>query len=214
MTALDQVPHHPVAVQLYRTIKQKQPSIQLFQKLIDSREQFLSDKPFNSLEDVDKYGEDAFSGVYLLLLELQNNKNGHIKHAATQLGKCEGLITLLRALPYNAARRRCYLPTQLLAERGVSAEKVIRCSGDSVPADITVIIEMIAARAEQYLENCRFRKKYLSSSEKLLLLPAVSADQYLTKLSKTQCNVWDKSLHVRNSMLPMSLYWHKFRRTY
>ena len=208
------MPHHPVAVQLYRTIKQKQPSIQLFQKLIDSREQFLSDKPFNSLEDVDKYGEDAFSGVYLLLLELQNNKNGHIKHAATQLGKCEGLITLLRALPYNAARRRCYLPTQLLAERGVSAEKVIRCSGDSVPADITEIIEMVAARAEQYLENCRFRKKYLSSSEKLLLLPAVSADQYLTKLSKTQCNVWDKSLHVRNSTLPMSLYWHKFRRTY
>ena len=210
----DKVPQHPVAVQLYRAIKQKKPSKQLFFNLISSREQFLSDKPFHSLDDVDKYGEDAFSSIYLLLLELQDNKNGHIKHAATQLGKCEGLITLLRALPYNASKRRCYLPTELLTERGISAEKIMRCKGDNIDEDISEIIEVIAARAEQHLENCRFRKKYLSSQEKLLLLPAVSADHYLTKLSKVKCNVWDKSLHVRNSWLPMSLYWNKFKRTY
>ena len=210
----DNVPQHPVAIQLYRTIKQNNISKQLLFNLISSRQHFLSDKPFNSLDEVDKYGEEAFSSVYLILLEVLQNKNGHIKHAVTQLGKCEGLLTLLRGLPHNAAKRRCYLPTQLLVEKGVSAEKVIRTNGDNISQEISEVIEIIAARAEQHLEAARFRKKYLSSEEKLLLLPAVSADQYLSKLSKVKCNVWDKSLHVRNSWLPASLYWNKVKGTY
>ena len=210
----DQVPQHPVAVQIYRTIKQNNVSKQLLINLISSRLNFLSDKPFNSLDDVDKYGEEAFSSVYLILLEVMKNKNGHVKHAATQLGKCEGLLTLLRGLAHNAAKRRCYLPTQLLVEKSVSAEQVIRTTGDNISEDISEVIEIIAARAEQHLEACRLRRKYLSRDEKLLLLPAVAADQYLSKLSRVKCNVWDKSLHTRNSWLPLSLYWNKFRATY
>ena len=210
----DKCPGHPVAVQLYRTVKRHKPSVQLFMKLIRSREQFLSDKPFNSLDDVGQYGEDAFSGVYLLLLELMNNQNGHLKHAVTQLGQCEGLITLLRALPYNASKRRCYLPTQLLSERGLSAEKIIRCDGDNVQKEITEVVEIIAARAEEHLMNARFRGKYLAAEERRVMLPCVAADQYLARLSRAGCNVWDKSLHARNSWLPASLYWHKFKRSY
>lgn len=94
-------------------------------RLIQSREQFLSDKPFDSLEQVEQYGDQAFSSVYLLLLELLGNESGHAKHAATQLGKCDGLVTLLRATPYNASKR-CYLPSDLSLEQEVSSEKVIR----------------------------------------------------------------------------------------
>lgn len=210
----DKCPTHPVAVQLYRTIKKQRPSEQLFMNLIRSREQFLSDKPFNSLEDVEHYGQDAFSSVYLILLELMNNQNGHLKHSVTQLGQCEGLITLLRALPYNASKRRCYLPTQLLSERGLSAEKIIRCDGENIQKEITEVIEIIAARAEEHLMNARFRAKHLKGDEALVMLPCVAADQYLTRLSKAGCNVWDKTLHSRNSWLPASLYWHKFKRSY
>ena len=210
----DKCPNHPVAVQLYRTIKRHRPSEQLFMNLIRSREQFLSDKPFNSLDEVGDYGQDAFSSVYLILLELMNNKNGHLKHSVTQLGQCEGLITLLRALPYNASKRRCFLPTQLLSERDLSAEKIIRCDGENVQKEITEVIEIIAARAEEHLMNARFRAKHLTGEEAMVMLPCVSADHYLTRLSKAGCNVWDKSLHSRNSWLPGSLYWHKFKRTY
>ncbi len=38
------------------------------------------------MEEVESYGEKAFSSVYLILLEIMKNDNGHIKHAATALG--------------------------------------------------------------------------------------------------------------------------------
>ena len=126
----------------------------------------------------------------------------------------KGLITLLRGVPYNASKRRCLLPTDLLTENKLTTEKIIRCGGNIEQQEIADLLELIASRAEQHLENCRFRSKYLSADEKLLLLPAVSVDQYLTKLSKVKCNVWDKSLHTRNSWLPMALYWSKLRKTY
>ena len=208
-------PQHPVAIQLFRIIKQSRPSKQLFHNIISSREQFLSDQPFASLEEVEKYGEEAFSSVYLLLLESLGNKNGHVKHAVTQLGKGEALVTLLRALPYNAAKRRCYLPSDLLMEREVSTEQVLRGGNtEDLSQDLREIIEVVAGRAEQHLENSRFRARYLSREEKLLLLPAVGADQYLSSLSKVSCNPWHPALNKRNSWLPISLYWHKFKQSY
>jgi len=210
----DQVPQHPVAIQLHKLIKQHNPSKELFERLISSREQFLSDKPFDNLEQVEQYGDQAFSSVYLLLLELMDNDSGHAKHAATQLGKCEGLVTLLRAAPYNATKRRCYLPTELLLEQGVSAEKIVRGGGEEHDQAVRDVVEVIASRAQQHLDSCRFRLKYLNRDHKLLLLPAVAVDAYLDKLSKAKCNVWDRTLHSRNSWLPMSLYWHKFKHTY
>ena len=56
-------------------------------RLIDSREQFLTDRPFESLEEVEKYADKAFGSVYLLLLEIIGNTDGHLKHAASALGK-------------------------------------------------------------------------------------------------------------------------------
>jgi len=206
------IPQHPVAVQLHRMIEKHNPSKQLFLNLIQAREHFLSDKPFDSVGDVEQYGEDAWGSVYLLLLELLGNTSGHAKHAATQLGKCEGLITVLRGLPYNAAKRRCYLPTDLLLEQDLSSEKVVR-QGEEDQA-VRDVVEIIASRAEQHLESCRFRMKYLEKDHKLLLLPAVAVDAYLDKLSKAKCNVWDKTLHSRNSQLPMALAWNKLKKTY
>eukprot|EP00092_Neocalanus_flemingeri_P007218 GFUD01007797.1.p2 GENE.GFUD01007797.1~~GFUD01007797.1.p2 ORF type:complete len:311 (+),score=90.06 GFUD01007797.1:1561-2493(+) len=208
----NKVPQHPVAVQLHKVINQNKPSKELLLRMIQSREQFLSDKPFDTLEQVELYGEQAFSSVYLLLLELLGNDSGHAKHAATQLGKCEGLVTILRATPYNAAKRRCYLPSDLLLEQEVSSEKVIRGGGEEQA--VRDVVEVIAGRAQQHLDSCRFRMKYMEKDHKLVLLPAVAVDAYLDRLSKAQCNLWDKSLHSRNSWLPMSLYWHKFKQTY
>ena len=58
----------------------------LFIYVFVCREQFISDRPFESLEEVEKYADKAFGSVYLLFLEIINNSDGHLKHAATALG--------------------------------------------------------------------------------------------------------------------------------
>jgi len=206
------VPNHPVVTEVKRLVDTSRPSAKLLQNLAGSRDSFLSDKPFGTLEQVEEYGEAAFSSIYLVLLEVLGNDNGHAKHAATQLGKCEGLITLLRGTPYNVSKRRVYLPSSLMIEQGVREEGILRRG--PLEEGIRDVVEVVASRAQQHLEAARFRSKFLSRDHKLLLLPCVAADHYLDQLSKADCNLWDKSLHTRNSKLPLALAWHKFRGTY
>eukprot|EP00088_Acartia_fossae_P033801 TRINITY_DN3465_c0_g1_i16.p1 TRINITY_DN3465_c0_g1~~TRINITY_DN3465_c0_g1_i16.p1 ORF type:complete len:309 (-),score=-0.34 TRINITY_DN3465_c0_g1_i16:40-966(-) len=209
----DKVPQHPVAIELHAMISQH-PNVSklLLNRIIESREQFLADRPFNSLEEVDAYGKGAFSSVYLLLLEIMNNDCGHLKHAAAALGKCEGLITLLRGTPYNASQRRVYLPTNMLMERNLSSQNVIRDGHEN--EDLREVFEIIAHRAEEHLNSARLRKKYIKRDGAKVLLPALVADSYLDALSKVKCNVFDPKLTVRNSMLPLHLWIYRFRGKY
>jgi len=209
---LDKVPQHPVAIELHQILKKHTISKILLQRIIEAREQFLSDRPFDSLEEVERYGEEAFSSIYLILLEIMNNDNGHLKHAATSLGKCEGLITLLRGTPYNASKRRVYIPTDILMERNLSSQNIIREGAEN--KELWQIFEIIGYRAQEHLNSCRLRKKFLKGDDLKVLLPAVSADSYLHLLSKCECNVFDSKLAVRNSLLPAYLWYNNIRSRY
>lgn len=43
-------------------------------------------------------------------------KNVHADHAASHIGKAQGLTTLLRATPYHAQQRRVYLPIDIIVK--------------------------------------------------------------------------------------------------
>jgi len=208
----EKIPQHPVAIELHSMINKHPVSKLLLHRIIEAREQFLSDRPFNSLEEVELYGEKAFSSVYLILLEIMKNDSGHLKHAATALGKSEGLITLLRGTPHNASKRRVYIPSQLLMERNLSSQNVIREGHEN--KELREIYEIIAHRAQEHLNSSRLRQKLINKDGVRVLLPAISADCYLESLSKVECNVFDSKLTVRNSMLPFYLWLSKFRGKY
>ena len=96
-------------------------------------------------------------------------------------------------------------------EHDISSEDIIR---DVRSDDMTAVFERVASRAQEHLDNCRFRIKYLDREEKLIMLPTVAMDCYLDRLSKVGCHVFDAGLQKRNSWLPMALYWHKIKQTY
>ena len=213
------IPNHPVVIELHKNLlKHPNISLELLNRIISSREVFLSNhQPFQTMDDVSKYSDNTFSSINNILLEcLIDSKNGnelhgHAKHCANQLGKAEGIVTLLRALPYNASRKRVYLPLSLLVSHKISSESIIRGIDDD---ELRHVIEVIAAVAEEHLENCRFRKKYLSLEEKRIMLTAVSVDSYLSRLAKVNCNVFDRLLQRKDSWLPFKLYVHKWKRSY
>ena len=213
------IPNHPVVIELHKCLlKHPNVSLELINRLIGSREIFLTDQhPFQGMEDIEKYSEHSFSSINNILLEcLLDQKqgsdlHGHARHCANQLGKAEGIVTLLRALPYNASKRRVYVPLSLLVAHKISSENIIRGLDNE---EVCHVIEVIAAVAEDHLQNCRFRKKYLSAEEKLIMLTAVAVDSYLSKLHKAKCNVFDGTLQRRDSWLPFKLYVHKWKKSY
>lgn len=46
------------------------------------------------------------------------------------------------------------------------------------------------------------------------LLPAIAVNSYLKKLQKCNFNLFDKSLHIGNSMLPFKLYYNRILNRY
>ena len=215
-----QIRNHPILIELHKCLlKNPNVSLELLNRLVSSREIFLSDhqQPFKTIEDVEKYSENAFSSINTILLESlissdsQLELNGHARHAANQLGKAEGIITILKGLPYNISRRNVYLPLNLLVSHKISTENIIRRINDE---ELFHVIEVFAAKGEEHLENCKFRQKYLTNDEKKIMLPSVPIDNYFTKLSKVKCNIYDKTLQQKDAWLPFKLYVHKWKKTY
>jgi NADH dehydrogenase [ubiquinone] 1 alpha subcomplex assembly factor 6 len=66
------------------------------ERLITSRSNLLKNKHFRSIEDVEKYVEDAVSPVYYLLLNVAGIKDIHADHVASHLGKAQGMANILR----------------------------------------------------------------------------------------------------------------------
>ena len=69
------------------------------------------------------------------------------------VGKLEGLITLLRATPYNASMRRVYLPQDIMMEQGLSAEQV----------RTRILLTFLTNRSLFFVRLCRLKKVRRSS---------------------------------------------------
>ena len=100
----------------------------------------------------------------------------------------------------------------VLTDHQVSSESIIR---NTVDKDrLKLLVESMAAVADEHLTNARFRAKYLSKTEKLVFLPAVTADRFMNRLNKAQCDLFNPQLNIRDNLLPASLYWNKFKSSY
>ena len=77
-----------------------------------------------------------------------------------QLGKTEGIITILRGVPHNASRlRKVYLPVSVLTEHQVSSESLIRNTVDQ--EKMKILVESMAAVADDHLGTIHILRKHI-----------------------------------------------------
>merc|ERR1712071_751726 len=207
----DAPPSQPVALQLHKAIKTNRLSKQWLQRLVSSREKNLNSKSFQSLSAVETYAENSVSPVLYLTLECLNVRNVHADHAASHIGRAQGLVTLLRAVPHNSQNNRVYVPIDLLVKHKVSQQALIRGTADKNVKDL---VFDIASTANAHIEKARSLRGDVPASAKIALIPSVCTYSYLESLRRTDFNVFDGRLQQRNSLLPMQLWWKKFRNQF
>ncbi|NWS84079.1 NDUF6 factor, partial [Ptilorrhoa leucosticta] len=76
----------------------------------------------------------------------------HADHAASHIGKAQGIVTCLRATPYHCTRRKVFLPMDICMLHGVSQEDFIRGKQEKNVRDV---IYDIASQAHIHLEHVR-----------------------------------------------------------
>ena len=80
-----------------------------------------------------------------------NIKNIHADHAASHLGKAQGITNLIRSIPYQSRRHAVPIPQEILMNHGVSQERILRNKeGDK---GVEECIFHLASLAHQHLEK-------------------------------------------------------------
>lgn len=202
----NKIPKHPVLIELYTATKTQKLNIIYLKRLISSRENYMLNSSLKTVEDLETYAENSVSPVYYLFLEAMGIKDMKFDHAVSHLGKCQGIINIIRGIPYNTKSGRISIPQDILLKYKVSYENIIRNSSEQNVRDA---IYELASRANSHLMKAKSLEKEGNKRIKSIYLPFVPLHLYLEKLRKADFNVFDKKLQERNNLLPMKLLWRK-----
>lgn len=89
------IPDHPVVLEVKKIVDEFKLSKRYFQRLVNSRNR-PSNSQFVTTKQLEDYSEQTVSSIYYLLLEQAGIKNVQADHAASHLGKSQGIVNILR----------------------------------------------------------------------------------------------------------------------
>uniref|UniRef100_A0A8V5FIL8 NADH dehydrogenase (ubiquinone) complex I, assembly factor 6 n=1 Tax=Melopsittacus undulatus TaxID=13146 RepID=A0A8V5FIL8_MELUD len=188
----DNPPHQPIATELWRAVKRHNLTKMWLMKIIDEREKNLDDRAYHNIQELEKYAENTQSALLYLTLEMLGVRDVHADHAASHIGKAQGIVTCLRATPYHCTRQKVFLPMDICMLHGVSQEDFIRGKQEKNVRDV---IYDIASQAHIHLEH-------------------VALDDYLCNVRKVDFNIFHPSLQRKSALLPLHLYIRSWKKTY
>ncbi|KAJ8920764.1 hypothetical protein NQ315_004904 [Exocentrus adspersus] len=205
------VPKHPVAVELFKALQNNKLSKRYLRNLVTSRKNYLNLKGFNNLEEMENYAEHTVSNVLYLVLEGCGVRNINADHAASHLGKAQGIVQQLRSIPFSRRINFLPVPQDILVKNSVSQEEVLRGKGSD---RLNECIFQIACQAHQHLMKARNLKDNIPKEGRAALLPAVPVFIYLDRLQKVNYDVFHPSLNNRSWKLLPVLWYSNLRNTY
>uniref|UniRef100_A0A7N5K8R9 NADH dehydrogenase (ubiquinone) complex I, assembly factor 6 n=1 Tax=Ailuropoda melanoleuca TaxID=9646 RepID=A0A7N5K8R9_AILME len=219
----DNPPQQPVALELWKAVKRHNLTKRWLMKIIDEREKNLDDKAYRNIQELENYAENTQSSLLYLTLEilaLQHRMNTcfstcvkdlRADHAASHIGKAQGIVTCLRATPYHGSRRRVFLPMDICMLHGVSQEDFLRKNQDKNVRDV---IYDIASQAHLHLKHARSFHKSVPVKAFPAFLQTVALEDYLKKIQQVDFDIFHPSLQQKNTLLPLSLYIQSWRKRY
>lgn len=196
--------------------KYKLPKL-YFQRLIQARQR-SSNVMFTSVEELEQYTEISTSSIYYLLLKIADIKDLNVDHAASHLGKAQGISNCLRSLGAIKVRQSRGLsalppiPQEILLKHGCSYEKVLRQQPNDVAAQNCVFD--VASVAKIHLDKARQLSDKVPAIGRRILLPAISVDRFLTRLQQTNFQLYSDKLSKRDGMLAFAYFWNSLRKRY
>lgn len=233
------IPEHPVIYELNRVFQLTQMNRSIFcariitiplqivnnhkvkklhlKRLIQARQR-TSNMMFETVEQLEHYVETSTSSVYYVLLKIFGIEDMNADHAASHLGKAQGITNMIRTLvALRSANSRGMsalppIPQEILLKHGCSYEQILRQRDNEVAVQDCLFD--VASVAKIHLEKSRNLSQKLSRRTKPILLPAISVGRFLTRLQEANFQLTNPRLAKRDSLLPLVLLWNKTLRKY
>ncbi|KAM3614960.1 uncharacterized protein V6R79_021530 [Siganus canaliculatus] len=207
----DDPPNQPVSGELWRAVRKHGLTKRWLLRIITEREKDLEDRAYRNLQELESYSENTQSSLIYLLLECLGVKDVHADHAASHIGKAQGIVTCLRATPHHSSRRKVYLPMDVCMLHGASQEDFIRGSRDQNVRDV---VYDIASQAHVHLQHARSFSSSVPAASCPAFLQTVVLEDYLQRVRRADFDVFHPSLQNRNPLLVLQLYLRSWKKTY
>ncbi len=173
---------NPVAAALIETIGLNALPRAALVNLIDARVFDLYNDPMPSLTDLEGYaGETASALMQCGALILSGGEDPGSADASGHAGVAQAITALLAALPWHARRQQLYLPADLMAKHGVSADDIF--AGRTTPA-LTALLADLRSIARGHLAKAR---PLIAGLDRALLpafLPATLIEPTLQRMER------------------------------
>lgn len=224
--------HTPVAkelLDLFSLIHVTEEMETYLKDLIGSRisSKVLGYQAFENMEELELYCVKSNSSIYQLAwrIDLQMKQGPPSKEncdnqanvisllgsTSHQLGTAQGLLNIIRGIPYNSTKNCCYIPESLLNEFNLTSRNFIGKNLNGL--QVRPVVLSIADRCRVLLSNVYSNLSILLSSNcyyqyrhlRYLFLPGVSIESNLKRLKRYDYNVCEPSYGRRNELLAINL---------
>jgi phytoene synthase len=147
---------------------------ELFDAMIDAREDDVADVTFPDLLVLEKYCDATSGSLMRLASRILGEAHDDLAHLA---GVTHALAGILRAIPFHAARGKVYLPLDFLSEAGTSREEILQTHSGK---KLGPVIARIAKFAREHLAAGRGIKPGAALPA---FLPAATSPLYLKRVT-------------------------------
>ena len=139
----------------------------------------------------------------MLLLETLGMKSVEYDHAASHLGRCQGLVGLIRSVPALRRKRVCLIPNTTLAKYDITHQQIIE---NTDPDKLKDAIHDTASSAYVHAQHCQTILKSCDKNIKLGFLPLTAVKLFLARLQKYDFDINNGRTMQRSPLLPFYLY--------
>lgn len=173
---------------------------------------------FTTIKELEQYTEISTSSIYYLLLKIAGIEDINVDHAASHLGKAQGITNCLRSLSAITVRQSRGLsalppiPQEILLKHGCSYEKILRQQAKDVGAQNCVYD--VASVAQIHLDKARQLIDKVPTVGRRIFLPAISVDRFLTRLQIANFQLYSGQLSKRDGLLAIAYFWNSLRIRY
>jgi phytoene synthase len=171
---------NPVAAELLLAIRTHDLPVDRLTKLVDAHVFDLYNDPMPDLAVLESHINDTASTLLALAARILGHASATAEQAADHGGLAQGVVRLIAALPYDAARRQMFIPQDMLIQNGGSAEEVY--AGKLTPP-IRATLDQLISGAQAQLTTAMALLPEMPAEARRAFLPLALVARDLERVS-------------------------------
>jgi len=173
---------NPVSAALLAAISERRLPAQALIDLVEAHRFDLYADPMPTLNDLEGWCGETSSALFRLAsMVLSDGAENGSADASGHAGVAWGLTSILRALPFHAARGQCFIPKDVLARHGALPEAAV--AGLNSPAMSSALAELRNV-AQLHLQKARAATALLPQDIRSAFVPLAVVPLYLKAMER------------------------------